>query len=331
MIQNDCQKIIKKINFSELKNKSVLITGASGLIGVYLISCLKLIKKTYNIKIFAWVKNDIEKEFYDIFEECEVIKGDITDNKIYEKLENFDYIFHSSGYGQPGKFLEDKVKTILINTNSTINLFQKLNPNGKFLFVSTSEIYSGIDCENITEEQIGTTNTNHPRSCYIESKRCGESICHSFHEKGYDVKIVRLSLAYGPGTKKNDHRVLNSLIQKGLFNDEISLLDDGSSIRTYCYISDVIEMFFNIIFFGKEITYNVGGKSKVSIYELAKMIGQKLDKKINRPENNKSLIGTPKVVNSSIEKYIKEFGKKEFISLENGLDFTINWQKNLYK
>jgi len=331
IIHQDCRKIIEKINFSDLKNKSVLVTGASGLIGIYLISCLKMVSESLNIKIFAWIKSDIEKEFKTIFEGCEIIQEDITQNKIFDTIDEFDTIFHCAGYGQPGKFLQDKLKTILINTNSTINLFNKLKPNGKFLFVSTSEIYSGLNYENIEENEIGNTNTDHVRACYIEGKRCGESICYSFIDKGYDVKIVRLSLAYGPGTKKDDHRVMNSLIQKGILNNEINLLDDGSSIRTYCYITDAIEMFFNIILFGKKEIYNVGGNSQISIFELAEMIGKKLNKTVNKSTNSTTLEGTPKVVNSSIKRYIEEFGKKEFISLEKGLDFTINWQQQLYK
>jgi UDP-glucose 4-epimerase len=79
-------------------------------------------------------------------------------------------------------------------------------------------------------------------------------------------------LAYGPGTKKNDHRVLNSLIQKGLMGDKIELMDGGDAVRTYCYITNVIEMFWNILLFGKKTLYNVGGESKITILELAKTI-----------------------------------------------------------
>lgn len=331
VIKKDCEKIINKIDFTKIKNKKILITGASGLLGVYLVSCFKLLKNKNNLEIFVWVKNDIEDYFQEFFEDCKIIQGDITDEKIHQNLEKFDLILHCAGYGQPGKFLEDKIKTILINTNATINLFNNLSTDGKFLFVSTSEIYSGLDYENIKEEEIGTINTNHIRSCYIEGKRCGESICYSFIEKGYDVKIIRLSLAYGPGTKKNDRRVLNSLIQKGLTEDNISLLDDGSSIRTYCYISDVVEMIFNIFLKGRHIVYNVGGESKISILDLSRMIGQKLNKEVIKPKIDNSLAGSPKVVNSSICRYIEEFGQKNFVTLDEGLNSTINWQKTLYK
>jgi nucleoside-diphosphate-sugar epimerase len=329
-IIEETKNIISFIDFEGLKNKKILITGASGLVGLYLVSCLNHLIKTHNIKIFVWVKSDIDPNVKLIFDDCTIIQSDITNLDNFDLLPNFDYIIHSAGYGQPDRFMEDKIKTIQLNTTSTINLFNKLDKSGRFLFLSTSELYSGLDYENIKESEIGTTTPNHPRSCYIEGKRCGESICNIYKDMGYDVKIVRLSLAYGPGTKKHDKRVINSLIEKGIKNDKITLLDSGDAIRTYCYITDVIEMIWNIFLFGKESLYNVGGNSITSIYELSLLIGDMLKKPVEIPLNLNKQIGNPKIVNVSIEKYKSEFGEKPFIDLKTGLKNTINWQKNIY-
>jgi nucleoside-diphosphate-sugar epimerase len=330
VITKEVKELTSKIDFSQLKNKSVLITGASGLVGVYMVACLKAVCKQYNIKIYTWFKSKIEPEFVDIFDGCEIIKSDITESSNFNELPMFDCIIHAAGYGQPGKFLEDKIKTITLNTTSTINLFNKLNKGGKFLFISTSELYSGLDSSNISETEIGTTNTDHPRACYIEGKRCGETICYSYLGQGVDVKIARLSLAYGPGTKKNDHRVLNSLIQKGLTEDSIKLMDGGDAMRTYCYITDVIEMFWNILLFGKQTIYNVGGRSVTTILDLARLIGVNLDKQVILPDKIKEMAGNPKVVNIDLSTYINEFKKNNFIPLKDGIKETIKWQRQLY-
>jgi len=315
------------VNLSDLKNKSILITGASGLLGLYFLSSLKLIQKKYNIKIYAWIKNNIEDYYDSFFKDFYIIKEDITDIKIFDSLPNFDFIIHSAGYGQPNKFLNDKIKTIEINTLATINLLNKLNEDGKFLFISTSELYSGLNNMNINENQVGITNTNHPRSSYIEGKRCGESICYSSNK---NVKIARLSLAYGPGTKRGDARVINALIEKGIKNKNIQLIDKGESIRTYCYITDVIEILWNIFLHSNEILYNVGGVSTLSILELSKIIGEYLDKDVKITSTN-SLVGSPMIVNMSIDKYMKEFNKKDFVSIEKGIIETIEWQKTIYE
>ncbi len=146
---------------------------------------------------------------------------------------------------------------------------------------------------------------------------------------GYDVKIARLCLAYGPGTRKFDQRVLNSIIEKSIKGD-IKLLDDGSAIRTYCYITDVIEMLLNICLYGNEVVYNIGGASRVTILELAQYIGNLTNKKVSTSINENPLKGNPNVVNVSIDKYCSEFNKIKFVELEEGLINTINWQKIIY-
>ena len=331
-LKTDINRIINKVDFSSLQNKKILITGASGLVGFYLVQCVKKLQTELNLEIYLSYKNTIPdylKKYYDFpyFE----IKEDITSIKLNPKF--FDIIIHSSGYAQPMKFLNDSLTTIKINTNATINLLEALKPDGKLLFISTSEIYNGNNNFNITEDQIGTTTPSHNRACYIESKRCGETICHSYIASGYDVKIARLSLAYGPFTKLGDLRVLNSLIDKGLNQENIELMDDGSALRTYCYIADVIEMFWNILLYGKEVTYNVSGFSSNSIKELANMIGSKLNKPVIVPLSSNSLAGSPKVVNISSERYINEFNKDEFVDINNGLNNVIEWMKyiNQYK
>ena len=327
-LKKDIDRILEKVDFSSLQNKKVLITGASGLVGFYLTQCVKKLQDELNIEVYLSYKSTIPdylKEYYD-FPYTE-IKEDITTIELRSKY--FDVIIHSSGYAQPMKFLNDSLTTIKINTNATINLLDALKPDGKFLFVSTSEVYNGNDNLNITEDQIGTTTPSHSRACYIESKRCGEAICHSYIASGYDVKIARLSLAYGPFTKLGDLRVLNSLINKGLNNEVIELMDDGSAIRTYCYMTDVIEMFWNILLHGKETTYNVSGFSNSSIKELADNIGVRLNKKVIIPSLSNSLAGSPKIVNISSEKYINEFNKKEFISIDEGLENVIEWMKHI--
>lgn len=327
-LKEDLDRIIKDIDFSYLKNKKILVTGASGLVGFYLSQCLKELQDNLNIEIYLSYKNDIPDYFQPYFNfKYTELKDDVT--TLVLQPEYFDVIIHSSGYAQPSKFLSDKLKTLRINTEATVNLLNSLKKEGKFLFVSTSEIYSGNDNFNITESDIGTTTPEHNRACYIEGKRCGETIVHSYISSGYDIKIARLSLAYGPFTKKGDGRVLSNLIDKGLNKDNIELMDDGSSIRTYCYITDIAEMFWNILLHGKSITYNCGGFSNVSIKELADIIGQKLNKEVKIPISTVSLVGSPKVVNISIDKYLQEFNKISFIDINEGLSKTIKWNKNI--
>jgi UDP-glucuronate decarboxylase len=332
-LDEDVKKIHQHVDFSEMKNKSILITGATGLIGLYLLLSLKDIFIEYNIKITIIYKSKIDdlfKCFID-FDKIECINEDITDIKSLEsKLGTYDYIIHSAGYGQPNRFLENELKTIELNTSSTLFLFKKLNTNGKFLFVSSSEVYSGID-NNQTESVVGRTTPEHNRACYIEGKKCGETICNIYRKSGVNAKSVRLSLAYGPGTKINDKRVLTNFIEKSILDKEIKLLDNGSSIRTYIYVADAIIMFWKILFEGKQNVYNVGGIQPKSIFNIAKKIASLMNVEVIKPNTEHTLTGSPKSVKIDLKRYKEEFGFFDFESIENGLKKTIEWHKILYQ
>lgn len=268
--------------------KKLLITGAYGLVGTEI--CAQLARNHPDI--------------------------DVTKVKCEEGgMGTYDYIIHAAGYGQPQMFSKDKVMTIEINTTLTSVLLDKLNPDGKFLFISSSEVYED-------------TMPEHPRACYIEGKRCGEAICHAYEEQGYDVKIARLALAYGPGYKKGDTRVINQFIQQGV-NGDIILRDDGHAKRTYIYVGDAVTMLLNILFKGTQVLYNVGGDSETTIKDLAMAIARKVGRGIVVGKVNKPIIGAPENVKLDITRYENEFGKMNFVSLSEGLDKTIEWAKSL--
>jgi|SRR3989344_4340045 len=333
MIYDDAFKNLNNLDFSKLQNKTILITGATGLIGTYFIASLKNLsdKKNIKTKVIAIAHSEPSQYWKDLLPEgYRIIKGDISDVDILKKLPKVDYIIHAAGYGQPGRFLENPIKTLNLNTLATYYLLEKLKSKGGFLFMSTSEVYSGSSKIPYHEDDIGTTNTMHKRACYIEGKRCGEAITMSYRDKGVDVKVARASLIYGPGTKKGDQRVLNSFIVKAL-NGKIEMLDSGDARRTYCYITDAIEMLWNILLFGKEAIYNVGGESKITIAGLAKKIGKYINAPIKIPRKDHSLSGAPDDVWLDLNKIKKEFKKNKFISLDQGLLNTIEWQKELYK
>ena len=334
IIIKDAENILEKIDLSELEEKSILITGASGLIGAYFLACLKVLSGNKKIgKITAVCGSKYPFYLKDLinYPEIEVVIGDLTDHEFRQKMPMADYIIHAAGYGQPGLFMEKSTKTLKLNTETTFYLFDKLKKNGKFLFLSTSEVYSGLANPPHKESEIGTTNTTHPRSCYIEAKRCGEAICNAYREKGFQAKSARLSLAYGPGTKPNDLRVINSFIQKAL-QGKIELLDQGEAKRTYCYISDTTEIMWKILLFGKEPIYNVGGLSSITIADLARKIGKHLNVPAVFPKiSSDKISGAPVDVSLDMTKVKNEFGKTEYVSFDEGLMRTIEWQKELYK
>ncbi len=249
------------------------------------------------------------------------------DKFIFQPMgEVFDAVIYAAGYGQPELFGKDKIKTIEINTTNLIEAFKWLKPEGKFLYISSSEIYSGAPSP-YKETDIGTTTPQHPRACYIEGKRCGEAICMVYKEQGYDVKIARLALAYGPGTKAHDTRVLNQFIEQALTTGEIKVKDRGEAVRTYGYIDDIVSQLLNILFKGKEVVYNVGGDSTEHISNLARRIAMETNATLSFGTN--SLEGAPENVKLDMSKTLTEF-PMTLTPIYDGLKKTIEYQKTLY-
>lgn len=233
--------------------------------------------------------------------------------------EKYDAIIHMAGYAQPTKFLADEVATIEVNTTFVIDLFRFLKPGGKFLYASSSEVYNGTPPPQ-NEGQIGTTDPQHPRACYIEGKRCGEAICMAYKRLGYDVKIARISLTYGK-TRPGDTRALNHFIEQAK-TGTIKLMDKGEAKRTYLYVDDAVKILWDILLKGTQTVYNVGGISRTTIAELAQTIGTITGAKVILGE--KGLDGAPDDVCLNINRVLEEFGDINFTSLEEGLKKMIN-------
>jgi len=335
IIVKDAEELASRIPFNNLfHNRSVLLTGASGLIGVNFIAYFTRLKSLgINVDVTGVVHSD-NSQIINYFNKkfgIKFIKGDLTDPGFVKTLGSYDIIIHAASYGQPGKFMADKIATIKLNTTCTLGLFEILNTDGSFLYISTSEVYSGNLLMPYRESQIGTTDPYHPRSCYIEGKRCGESICNVFRERGVNTASARLALAYGPGTRVDDQRVLNQFIQKAITTKKITMQDMGQALRTYCYVTDALEIMLNILFNGSKPVYNVGGNSRTSIAELAKSIGDYLQVPVEFPLDSIKMNDAPEDVSLSLDLVMQDLGKTSFLPLIDGLKRTIEWQKKIYE
>ncbi len=326
MILKDAEMILKTVDLAGLDGKTILITGASGLIGVHMLACLKLAGFKQSPRVIALVNREPQPHVLEILagQNAQFLRGDLTDVDFCRSLPMADCIIHTAGYGQPIRFMENPLKTLKLNTLSTYLLFEKLLPEGKFLFISTSEVYIGLQAPPFGEWQIGTTNTDHPRSCYIEAKRCGEAIVQAYRQKGVDAKSARLALAYGPGTRQDDKRAVSSFILKGL-EGQITLMDTGSARRAYCYAADAVELMWKILLYGAASVYNVGGVEVMSIAEMAGKIGNMLRVPVILPDHPHEVKGGPDAAWLDMKKANTEFNKTKYVSLDEGLRHTIDW------
>lgn len=318
-------------NFPQLKDKTILITGASGLIGSNLIAYLDFLsrKERLNLKIIAIHRSSLEK-WMPQSAKISYIQQDLTANKLLKNFK-FDYLIHCATYAQPKKFLEYPKETVKLNIDVLFDLLEQSEKNrATFLYLSSAEIYGEVDKIHIpiNEAYFGNVNTLTERAIYTESKRLAETICYLFSKKN-KIKIARALIAYGPGVKYDDKRVISEFIKKAQEEREIIMMDEGLTKRTFCFITDMIEMLLNIMLSGKEITYNVCGKDTITIRSLAKLIAQITQARFNYKFKARRLKGTPLILTLDNNRYLSEFRKKSFVSLNEGLVITSEWFKHL--
>ena len=336
IIEQDCQEYIKKINLEPLYGKTILITGANGLIGTYLIYMLHMTNIQYRagIKIIGVSKNFPCEALKDIFDDnYEFCSMDLNKMEYMDLQHKTDYIIHGATYAQPGKFIRNYLDTIHLNTLVTENLLKKAKNDGaRFLFLSSSEIYGEPDDLNIptSEEYPGLCSPVNVRAVYSESKRMGETLCFAYKNfEAADVKIARISMTYGPGVKADDERVLATFLKQALNEKKIIMLDDGSKVRTFCYIADCALMLLNILVYGSDFVYNVGGKDSVSIKRLAEEIcsltGSTLAVELSQQQTMQIVKVSPQHVQLDIGKILTEFRLEPLKPFNEGLRRTIEW------
>jgi dTDP-glucose 4,6-dehydratase/UDP-glucuronate decarboxylase len=324
LLTEDAERVAAAVDLKPLAGKAVLVTGGTGLIGLNLVAALckseaKAIMVASRNGFPAWAEMDDPRII------------DLRMDQANPKAPRPDIVIHGAGYGQPAKFTAEPLETIRANTQMTDRLLQQLTLGGKFLFLSSSEVYSGSPRGPHLEGDIGTTSPDHARAAYIEAKRCGEAIVHAHRASGIDAKIGRISLAYGPGTRRDDGRVINQFCQQALTSGRILMGDSGSARRTYCYITDTVEMILNILLRGKEAVCNIANPSgTVTIRGLAEMISAELDVRVIAVPRDDEPGAAPNSVKLSMDRYQAEFGEKRFVGLDAGLARTIKFQRELY-
>lgn len=280
VFKEDLEAIIaENIPWEKLEGKTVLITGASGMIGTYMLHVLTMLndERGLNIRIAAMLRNasklpdEIRRR-----EDVKIVTHDVTET--IEIPEEVHYVIHAASPASPLIMQDKPVETIAANTIGTFNtlkLAKEKHAEG-YLFISSREIYGQPEegQEFFYEDTYGFVDQLNPRSCYSEGKKAAETMCVCFHDEyGLNAKIARLAHTYGPGMSIYDGRVQADFLKNVFHNEDIVLKSEGTAIRTYTYIGDAVAGLYRILLGSEDIVYNIGNENgKVSIRELAEIM-----------------------------------------------------------
>lgn len=285
--QEDVASVLNlKCNFQKLKNKTILITGATGLIGTVLVDMLKLLDERFslNLKLLLISRKTVQTQS----DKVKYISHDV--NKPFDGIikEKIDYIIHAASNTHPLLYSAFPIETITTNVFGTYNLLELAsnNPECRFLLVSSVEIY-GNDTESkengFSEKDFGYLDCNTSRAGYNESKRLSETMCQAYKfQKNVDVVIARLCRSYGATLKKDDSKALSQFIRNGINGENIVLKSEGNQFYSYIYSADAASSLIFLLLNGENgEAYNVSDKkSDICLKDLAKLIADFSDTKV---------------------------------------------------
>lgn len=273
----------EKLSWDKLAGKSLLLTGASGLIGTMIVDVLMRKNRVddLNVKIYAAGRNEkiAEQRFADYWadDNFTFIKLDVT-NPINLDVA-VDFIIHAASNTHPMLYSTDPINTMMTNILGTRNLLEyglkvKLE---RFVFLSTVDIYGNAlnESDSFDEKYCGYIDCNTLRAGYPESKRASEALCQAYISKyGMDIVIPRPCRIYGATMRLDDSKAMSEFIMNGVRGDDIVLKSEGLPQFSYCYVADCVTGIFYCLLSGKcGEAYNIADSSEIlSLREIAELI-----------------------------------------------------------
>lgn len=333
------------VDWSQLAQKNVLITGAAGFLPAYMVEALLYLNDHHGLrcKILGLVRNrETARQRFAAYmgrQDLQLIEGDASGPVSWPH--RCDVLIHAASQASPKFYGPDPVGTMTTNILGTYHLLTQARQWGvqSFLFFSSGEVYGQVSSDQVPtkETDYGWIDINAVRSCYSEGKRAAETLGVSyFSQFGVPFKIVRPFHTYGPKMRLDDGRVFADFVRDLVDRRNLQIRSDGKAIRAFCYLSDAIRGFFTVLFHGAPATpYNVGNPDAAcSIKDLAQMLTKlRPDWGLSVEQHAQTTAGylpSPISINVPNIDKLSALGWRPTISLEEGFDRTLRFFTESY-
>lgn len=283
ILQEDVQLFAEQFElWEQLRGKTFLITGATGLIGSVMTKCLLELnrQKDLGIKVIAVVRS-LEKAQKVFAEEAAQIKFyqlGLTEIGVESIRDHVDYVVHLASPTASKYFVEHPVETLRTAVEGTTAVldYAKEAKVEAVVYASSLETYgSNHSDEWLKEDFQGYVNPMEVRSSYNIGKRTCECLCHAYAEEyGVNVMTARLTQTFGAGIGESENRVFAQFARSAIRGENIELHTSGESAKPYCYTTDAVSgMLYLLVKGEKGEAYNIANKdSYISIRDMAQLV-----------------------------------------------------------
>ncbi len=323
------------IDWQRLCSSSILITGATGLIGTVLVDALMYKNENDGLdtKVFALSRDkDRAQNHFRQYRDNDlfyIVQGDVIKDIIID--ENIDFIINLAGNTHPMLYATEPIKTIDSIVSGTRNIleFAATHKTKRVINASSVEIYGENrgDTEKFTEDYCGYINCNTLRAGYSEAKRLAESLCQAYiYEKGLNIVSARLGRVYGAPTLSSDTKATTQFIRSTVNGDDIVMKSEGKQKYSYVYVADAVTALLLLLVNGESgEAYNISDDEVISFRETAELLASLNNRKVifNIPSETESK-GFSVVLKALMDSSkIRKLGWRSKYNLKMGLRRTV--------
>jgi dTDP-glucose 4,6-dehydratase len=253
-------------------SKTVLITGAAGFLGSHL--CDRFIAEEFHvIGMDNYITGDQDNIYHLLnHPNFKFIEHDVTNH--IDITQPIDYILHFASPASPIDYLKIPIQTLKVGSLGTHNLLGLAKAKkARILIASTSEVYGDPLVHPQSEDYFGNVSSIGPRGVYDEAKRFQEALTMAYHRfHGLETRIARIFNTYGPRMRLNDGRVIPAFMGQSLRGEDLTVFGDGSQTRSFCFVDDLIEGIYRLLFSDYTLPVNLGNPDEITISEFAQEI-----------------------------------------------------------
>lgn len=320
----------------KLRGKSVFITGATGILGKWFLEYFSYLKniENYSIEITALSRSPsdfILRNPHLKNQGIDFVKGDIRSYR-HTSDRSFEYFIHGATDVVAQAGAADVLDTCTAGTANALSLAKAMGTK-HFLLISSGAVYGKVPDGHgaIDEEFLGVLNHLSPEAAYAQGKRNAELMCVLEASEGkMQIPIARCFAMVGPYLPLNKHFAIGNFVEAALLNHDIEIKGDGTPVRSYLYMADVIARLLLLLLAGRTaVPYNIGGKIPISIADLAQKVMTVLesDKRINTA--NQAIHGAhANVYYPDTHRLDDEFRLRSAINLDDAILRTAKWYRS---